>query len=251
MTRHFFRQMVLVIAVFALFAGTANAQVFAAGTIGATLAEAKSLVDKIEKAGHSLIDHGDVVAGRQQLLLAATLRSTIEKTEQSCSNILDKAADSVDAQRQGAARDLRDLARRASEMEGKTAADVQNSIYSTASQANAILGRLPFVKHMPVYFGASTKDMLTTVDKAGPDLELLGFFLTDTNLPKGTHPDVKINNTLIPPKNVFGTFDRLKIQLPDDLRKKIRTDSSPCDPPRSFTVELSVPVNRVGPPCRK
>jgi len=131
--------------------------------------------------------------------------------------------------------------RRADEIRGKAGADAQNLIYSTAGQANAILGRLPFVKHTPVYFGASTKDMLVTVDKAGPDLELLGFYLTDTTLPKGTYPDVKIDDTSIPAKNVFGTFDRLKIQLPDSIKKKIRSESSPCDPPRSFTIELTVP----------
>jgi hypothetical protein len=236
-----FRRLTTVAVALLLSVLSSNAQVPAIATVASIFSGLNGVVKQLENSGHSLMDHGDAIAGRQQLLLAATLRSTIEQTEKACNDILDKAFDNVDAQRQGAIRDLRDLVRRADDIRGKTVADAQNLIYLTAGQANSILGRLPFVKHTPMYFGASTKDMLVAVDKAGPDLELLGFYLTDSTLPKGAYPALKINDTSIPAENIFGTFDRLKVKLPDALKQKIRSESSACDPPQSFTIELTVP----------
>jgi hypothetical protein len=216
-----------------------HAQIAGALTVSAFFDGLDGSIKKLEQSGHSLLDHGNVVAGQQQVVMAGTLRATVEQARSACADSMNKTFDQVDAERQNSFRNLQHLVDQGEEILGKTAQDAQALIYSTSTQANALLDRMPFAKRRPVYFGSVSKNVLTALNPSPADLELLGFHLSDESL-KSHPPQVKINGVAIPNERISARYDRLEIQFPVTLRKSLQLENSACNPTKAFTLELRV-----------
>jgi hypothetical protein len=69
--------------------------------------------------------------------------------------------------------------------------------------------------------------------------EILGFHLTDSQL-KYRKPKITVSGTIIPEDNVDAQFDRMKVQLPAELRMKLRLENTACEPIKTFAVKIEV-----------
>lgn len=199
----------------------------------------KSVVKQIEDSGHSLIDHGNIALGQQQVLMASTLAETIRQFESAYGKSLTLTFDKVDVQTQNAYKALNRMVKDADRIRSSTVADAQNLIYQTQGAANQLLGTLPFVTRTPVYYGFTTRDILLAANAAPSDIEILGFYLTDRDL-KFRKPKITVADTVIPDDKVDAQFDRVKVQLPDQLRNRLRLANTPCEPIKTFPVKIQV-----------
>jgi hypothetical protein len=199
----------------------------------------KGLAKQIEDSGHSLIEHGNAALGQQQVLMASTLNATISQFEQAYKNSLNLTFDKVDVQAQNAYKELDKTVKNADKIRTATVTDAQHLIYQTQGAANQLLAILPLTKRTPVYYGFTTRDILTAAHASPTDIEILGFYLTDSNL-NYRKPKITVSGTVIPDDKVDAQFDRVKVQLPDDLRKKLRLENTACEPIKTFPVKIEV-----------
>ena len=215
-------------------------EVIAGGaTLTGLVSGLKGLAKQIEDSGHSLIEHGNAVLGQQQVLMASTLNATISQFEQAYKSSLTLTFEKVDVQTQNAYKELDKTVKDADRIRAATVTDAQNLIYQTQGAANQLLGTLPFTKRTPVYYGFTTRDILAAAHASPTDIEILGFYLSDSNL-NYRKPALTVAGTVIPADNVDVQFDRVKVQLPDDLRKKLRVENTACEPIKTFPVKIEV-----------
>jgi len=213
-----------------------------AGTaaVSAIINGLKGVVKQIEDSGHSLIEHGNVALGQQQVLMASTLSATIDKFAEAYKGSLTLTFDKLDVQTQNSFKSLEAVVKSADKIRSSSVADAQNLIYKTQGAANQLLGVIPLLKRPPVYYGFTTRDILTAASAAAPsDIEILGFNLTDSAL-KFRKPQITVAGTAIPDDKVGVEYDRVKVQLPDDIRKKLRLANTPCDPIKTFPISVRV-----------
>lgn len=210
-----------------------------AAAVSGLISGLKDLVKQIEDSGHSLIEHGNVALGQQQVLMASTLSATISQFQEAYKSSLTLTFDKVDVQTQNAYKSLDSLVKNADKIRASTVADAQHLIYKTQGAANQLLGTLPFAKRRPVYYGFTMRDILIAANIPPTDIEILGFYLTDSEL-KYRKPKITVADVVIPDDKIDAQFDRVKVQLPDDLRKKLRLANTPCEPIRTFPVKIKV-----------
>lgn len=208
-------------------------------TLTGLISGLKGLAKQIEDSGHSLIDHGNAALGQQQVLMASTLNATIAQFEQAYKSSLNLTFDKVDVQAQNAYRALDKTVKDADKIRSATVADAQKLIYQAQGAANQLLGTLPFTNRSPVYYGFTTRDILAAAHASTSDIEILGFYLTDSKLDY-RKPKITVADTVIPDDKVDAQFDRVKVQLPDDLRKKLRVENTACEPIKTFPVKIEV-----------
>jgi hypothetical protein len=208
-------------------------------TLTGLISGLKGLAKQIEDSGHSLIEHGNAALGQQQVLMASTLNATISEFEQAYKSSLTLTFDKVDVQTQNAYKELDKTVKSADQIRSATVTDAQHLIYQTQGAANQLLGTLPFTKRTPVYYGFTTRDILAAAHASPTDIEILGFYLTDSNL-NFRKPKVTVADTVIPEGNIDAQFDRIKVQMPDDLRKKLRVENTACEPIKTFPVKIEV-----------
>jgi hypothetical protein len=91
----------------------------------------------------------------------------------------------------------------------------------------------------PVYYGFTTRDLLAAAHATPSDVEILGFYLTDSQL-KYRKPKITVDGAVIPEEKVDAQFDRVKVQLPDELRSKLRLQNTACQPIKTFPVKIQV-----------
>ena len=215
-------------------------EVIAGGaTLTGLISGLKGLAKQIEDSGHSLIDHGNAALGQQQVLMASTLNATIAQFEQAYKSSLTLTFDKVDVQTQNAYRALDKTVKDADKIRTATVADAQRLIYQAQGAANQLLGTLPFANRSPVYYGFTTRDILAAAHASPVDIEILGFYLTDSKL-NYRKPKITVEQTVIPDDKIDAQFDRVKVQLPDDLRKKLRVENTACEPIKTFPVKIEV-----------
>jgi len=215
-------------------------EVIAGGaTVTGLISGLKGLAKQIEDSGHSLIDHGNAALGQQQVLMASTLSATIAQFEQAYKSSLTVTFDKVDVQTQNAYKALDKTVKDADKIRSSTVADAQRLIYQTQGAANQLLSTLPFSNRTPVYYGFTTRDILDAAHASPADIEILGFYLTDSKL-NYRKPKITVAQTVIPDDKVDAQFDRVKVQLPDDLRKKLRVENTACEPIKTFPVKIDV-----------
>jgi hypothetical protein len=208
-------------------------------TLTGLISGLKGLAKQIEDSGHSLIEHGNAALGQQQVLMASTLNATISQFEQAYKSSLTLTFDKVDVQTQNAYKELDKTVKSADQIRSATVADAQRLIYQTQGAANQLLQTLPFTKRTPVYYGFTTRDILAAAHASSTDIEILGFYLADSNL-NYRKPKITVAKTVIPADNVDAQFDRVKVQLPDDLRKRLRVENTACEPIKTFPVQIEV-----------
>jgi hypothetical protein len=208
-------------------------------TLTGLISGLKGLAKQIEDSGHSLIDHGNAALGQQQVLMASTLSATIAQFELAYKSSLTLTFDKVDVQTQNAYRALDKTVKDADKIRTATVADAQRLIYQAQGAANQLLSVLPFANRTPVYYGFTTRDILAAAHASPTDIEILGFFLTDSNL-NYRKPKITVAQAVIPDDKVDAQFDRVKVQLPDDLRKKLRVENTACEPIKTFPVSIEV-----------
>jgi hypothetical protein len=222
---------------------SANAQVpeiIAGGaTLSGLISGLKGLAKQIEDSGHSLIEHGNAALGQQQVLMASTLNATISQFEEAYKSSLTLTFDKVDVQTQNAYKELNKTVKDANRIRSDTVTDAQHLIYQTQGAANQLLGTLPFTKRVPVYYGFTTRDILAAAHANPADIEILGFYLTDSKL-NYRKPKITVAETVIPDDKVDAQFDRVRVQIPDDLRKKLRLENTACEPIKTFPVKIEV-----------
>jgi hypothetical protein len=197
------------------------------------------LAKQIEDSGHSLIDHGNAAFGQQQVLMASTLNATIAQFEKAYKSSLTLTFDKIDVPTQNAYRALNKTVKDADKIRTATVADAQRLIYQAQGAANQLLGTLPFATRTPVYYGFTTRDILAATNASPADIEILGFYLTDSKLDY-RKPKITVAQTVVPDDRVDAQFDRVKVQLPDDLRKRLRVENTACEPIRTFPVKIEV-----------
>jgi hypothetical protein len=178
----------------------------------------KGLAKQIEDSGHSLIEHGNAALGQQQVLMASTLNAIISQFEEAYKSSLTLTFDKVDVQTQNAYKERNKTVKNADKIRTATVTHAQHLIYQTQGAANQLLGTLPFAKRSPVYYGFTTRDILAAAHASPTDIEILGFYLADSNL-NYRKPKITVADLVIPADKVDAQFDRVKVQLPDDLRK--------------------------------
>lgn len=171
----------------------------------------KGLVKQIEDSGHSLIEHGNAALGQQQVLIASTLNATISQFQQAYKSSLTLTFDKVDVQTQNAYRELDKTVKNADKIRSATVADAQRLIYQTQGAAHA----------------------------SPTDIEILGFYLTDSKV-NYRKPRITVADTVIPEGNIDAQFDRVKVQLPSDLRQRLRVENTACEPIKTFPVKIVV-----------
>jgi len=222
---------------------SANAQVPAAIAGTAAMSELlnglNGVVKQIEDSGHSLISHANAALGQQQVLMASTLAATISQFQEAYQKSLTLTFDKVDAQTQNAYRALDKTVKDADKIRTSTVVDAQNLIYQAQGAANQLLGRLPFTNRSPVYYGFTTRDILAAAHASPVDIEILGFYLTDSQL-NFRKPKITVSGTVLPDDKVDAQFDRVKVQLTDELRKKLRLENTACEPIKTFPVKIQV-----------
>src|SRR5580700_5588684 len=111
-------------------------------TLSGLISGLKGVVKQIEDSGHSLIEHGNIALGQQQVLLASTLAETIRQFEGAYAKSVTLTFDKFDVQTQNAYNALDQLVKNADRIRSSTVADAQNLIYKTQGAANQLLGTL-------------------------------------------------------------------------------------------------------------
>jgi hypothetical protein len=208
-------------------------------TLGGLIEGMQGLVKSIKDGAQDLLQAGDVDAAEQQMLLAATLERTIKNVQEAYSKSLNDTYDKLSSQEKTVYDHLKSLEDDARDIEKNTNQDVSDRIFQAQSAANQVLDRLPFVNQSPILVGVKVKSFLTSRDQNDADVAVLGYLLADKRLGY-RKPDVKINGVPIPGDFVGAFYDRINIQIPDQIKEQIRFANSPCAPRKTFHVELTV-----------
>ena len=208
-------------------------------TFTALIQEVEGLVKTIESSARALIEQGNTSLAQQQLLLAATLDQTDKSVQSAYQSALNDTYTKLGTEEKNVFDNLKNLANGLQDIEKNTNADLSDRIYQTQSAANQILDRLPFSSHYPILVGAKIKGFLDQRDQNDADVALLGYLLADPQL-NYQKPDIKIDGQAIPASYIGAFYDRVNVQIPDDLKNKIRFANSPCAPRKTFQIELTV-----------
>jgi hypothetical protein len=123
------------------------------------------------------------------------------------------------------------------QLEHGTAGDVHDLIYQTQVATNQVLGRV-LPQGDPVYYGFQTRDVLLMPDQNPTDIEIIGFNLRDNTL--GKNPRIVVDDQEIPAEFVTYRDDRVGVQLPDALKDRLSFADAPCNPRRTFRVQMTV-----------
>jgi hypothetical protein len=239
--KRFLVWVLMAIFVFTIPITRAHAQVAetAALTIGATLEGLRNIVKQLETSASFLLAQGNNALAQQQMLLAGILKSTIEHASVAYADSLNKTFSQMDVAEKNAFDDLFVITKQLSTLEKQTANDVQAIIYKTQGAANQILNRVPLIKRVPIFYGITTRDMMADPSQNPADLEILGFMFSDERL-KFKKPIIKVADQIIDDKFVSVQEDRIQVQIPDPLKTKVGFGSNPCNPRKTFPVELDV-----------
>lgn len=209
-------------------------------TFAVLIQEIQGLIKDLESSARALIEQGNNALAQQQLLLAATLRGTISQVQAAYSSSLQKTYDALTVTEKNTFDNLKDLANEVQTQMKQGASDL---IYQTQSAANQLLDRLPLTRREPILMGAKVKEFLGIEDQSDADISLLGYLLADPRL-NYKKPDIKVNGENIPPDNVAWFYDRVNIQIPDAVKQKISFANKPCDPRKTFLIEVAVHYKR-------
>jgi hypothetical protein len=219
--------------------GGCGGGVLTAGMIGFDLNQLKSTVKQAEDSGHSLIDHGNVALGQQQLLLAGTLNGGIDRFQKAYQSSMHKTFNEVDITEKNTFDQLTDLSNKALHMESQTSQDAQNLVLTSQTTVNQILDRLPLTDKSPVFFGFVTRDVLNSFDASPADVQIMGYHLVDDSIGR-KKPFVEIAGHVIPEDHVDPQYDRIKVTLPPEILKQLRVGNEPCDPMQPFEIRVIV-----------
>ncbi|MGR9400222.1 hypothetical protein ACU8M5_10795 [Rhizobium leguminosarum] len=207
-------------------------------TIGALFAGLKDVISKLEESSHNLLDHGNIVAAQQQMLLAGILKQTIQQAEDAYANSLNKTFSSLSVAEQNTFTDLNEQFKNAESILDGTTTNVQETIYKAQGAANQLLDRLPFSSSQPVFYGMTVGDLSPDLGPNPTDIEVLGFHLSDPAIDRKA-PLISIDGKPMPPEAVSVLEDRIKIQIPDNLKKDLGFANTPCEPMRTFPITLT------------
>ncbi|HXT68168.1 MAG TPA: hypothetical protein VN700_00315 [Vicinamibacterales bacterium] len=224
--------------------GRVKGQAAAALAVGAVFTRLESLAEKLKENARSLIEQGNNAAAEQQALLAGLIRESIAEARKAYADSLRQTIDQFGDLEKDAFAKLNDLADRLEASKTDAVKDVTGLIRQTHSAANQLLSAMPFTYKRPVFEGVLTRDVLMETDQNPSDLELLGFWLMDPDLKK--KPLVRIkgpgpgDEKMIPPDYITAFFDRLQIQLPDDVKRSLYFANTPCAPRQTFQLIATV-----------
>lgn len=208
-------------------------------TLGLLIEELGGLVKSIETAARGLMEQGNTSLAQQQLLVAATLERTIKNVQTAYKDSLRDTHDKMSTEEKNVYDGLKSLADSVQGIEKQINGDLSDRVFQTQSAANQLLDRLPFASRSPILIGAKIKGFLNSYDQNDADIALLGYLLSD-NLLGYKKPEVKINGETIPSQFIGAFYDRVNIQIPDALKQKIRFDNRPCEPRKTFHIEVAV-----------
>lgn len=215
------------------------AAALAGGTIGGFIDGLKSLVKELEDSAHSLIDHGNTALGQQQMVLAGIISKVIEQLSTAYGNALGKTFEEIS----GAERDTFSSVTQSigdiNKLREMTATDIQNAIYKTQGAANQLIDRLPLTERYPLFYGLTVRDLTTDPGPNPSDIEILGFHFVDPHLGSKA-PKITVAGTEMPEGAVSVLEDRVKIQIPEIVKKKIGFGNTPCNPRPTFPIEILV-----------
>lgn len=208
------------------------------GSIAAAIFGLKSLVKQIEDSAQSLMNSGDSKLARQQMMLAGTISSVITQVEKSYANSLEKTGNTLTTQEMNLRDDLSSLNKNLQGTVGLGSKELQSRIYQTQSTANQLLDKaLPFSSRSPLVYSVQTRDLLQAFDEQPADVQVLGYLLADPQL-NYKKPTVTVAGQALSEAAVSVEEGVVKIQLPEELRNKIKLANKPCDPIKTFSVEL-------------
>jgi hypothetical protein len=219
----------------------ATAQVagaLSAVTIASFLQGLTEVIQQLETSAHSLIDQGNIALGQQQMLLAGILQQTLQQISATYAGALNTTFGQLSIAEQNTFSQLYDTINKTKDLEKDTASDVQAIVYQTQGAANQLLDRLPFTNKYPVFYGASVRDLTTSPGQQPSDIEFLGFHWIDPQI--GKNPVVTVAGDLVPANLVSIREDRLEVQIPDVTKQKIGFGNQPCDPRKTFPMEVKV-----------
>lgn len=216
-----------------------EAQVAAGLTGAALIAQLRGIVNEFEEAAQSLIAQGNNALAQQQMLLAGILESTIDQVESAYANSLNETLSTVSIAEQNVFADLREQVEGAKDLVGATDAAVAARIYQSQGAANQLLNRLPHAVAYPVFYGMAVGDLDPQAGASPTDIEILGFQMSDPRLDRKP-PSVKVAGQEVSGPDLSVREDRIDIQVPEALKQQLGIDDTPCNPRRSFPVELTV-----------
>lgn len=216
-----------------------EAQVAAGLTGAALIAQLRGIVNEFEEAAQSLIAQGNNALAQQQMLLAGILESTIDQVEGAYADSLDKTLSTVSVAEQNIFADLREQVEGVRDLVGTADKAAAARIYQSQGAANQLLNRLPHAVAYPVFYGMAVGDLDPKVGARPSDIEILGFQLSDPRLDRKP-PSVKVAGQEISGPDVSVLEDRIDIQVSEALKQQLGIDDTPCNPRKSFPVELTV-----------
>jgi len=84
-----------------------------------------------------------------------------------------------------------------------------------------------------------TRDVLSSFDPSPDDIIVLGYHFVDSHL-NWRKPEITVDDQPIDSKNVNPEFDRIRVNLPEELRTKLKMANVPCDPMKIFRVNARI-----------
>jgi len=210
-------------------------------TVGFIADRMRGLITQANNAASDLIAQGNNAAAQQQYLLAGLLQGTLDQMQRAYNDQMKNTVQSLGGLEKDAFNNLNRSLDNIGQLEGKTAADLQATVQQSQSAANQVLSMIPLAKRYPVFSGMEARDVLTdSGDQHPDDLRLVGFWLIDPEIRKKPELYVVIDGkeTPIPSVNISAYFDHVEIQLPDEVKRAIRFQNSPCSPRKTLHVRV-------------
>ncbi|SEP09314.1 hypothetical protein SAMN02799625_04646 [Methylobacterium sp. UNC300MFChir4.1] len=217
----------------------AGAALLAAGTVGDFIDGLRSVEKDFENSGHSLIDHGNSALGQQQMVLAGILTSLIQQLTTAYGASLGKTFQQISATERDTFSSIANSLTDVDKMREMTSSNIQDAIYKTQGAANQLLDRIPLGERYPIFYGMTVRDLTTDPSQNPNDIEILGFHFVDPSIDSKS-PRIVVAGMQIPEQSISAQQDRIKVQLPDEVKKKIGFNSNACSPRPTFPVDIIV-----------
>jgi hypothetical protein len=201
--------------------------------------EMGGIVRQMEQSASSLMAQGNGEMAQQQLLMADLLKQVIQQVSTAYVDSMNKTFAQLNVTETNTFRDIRELAKRLTNVQGKLTKDVQATIYKSQEVANQLLDRLPFSHPTPVYYGMTARDLLSDREESAVDIEILGFLMSDQRLGY-KQPVVRVKESVLPRASVAVQRDRVNVTLPNLVRQSVGFAGGACQPRESFPVSIEV-----------
>ncbi len=190
-------------------------------------------LDKVDSIIQNAIETTDSRVARQQGILFAGLKGTINDVRLAYRSELDHTVDSLSRIEQQVFRDLDASVVQVLNVVETLDLALEERTRQMQAAMNQVLDRLPLTKKDPV--------LLTVLpvfgqDPAAADMIIYGYRLGN-DLDEQLRPEVKINDIPLAPEWLTVDYDRVSVRIPADTESQLRALFSPCAPVKEIIID--------------